>query len=240
MDLKRKILIVEDEEPIRKLIKINLEREKFIVTEAETGEKALEIAQTGDIDVVILDIMLPGIDGFEVCKKLRNKFSTIGIIMLTAKSQDVDKIMGLEYGTDDYMVKPFNPMELILRIKSLLRRMDSAKEDNKDVIVDDPFKIDKYSRKFYKNNKHIELTPTEYSIMKLFIENPGKAFSRDEILNLIWGYDFIGDTKIVDVNIRRLRSKIETDSKNPYYIETVWGVGYRWRSEKEHAGEHNE
>ncbi|WP_411741953.1 response regulator transcription factor [Schnuerera sp. xch1] len=240
VDLKRKILIVEDEEPIRKLIKINLEREKFIVTEAETGEKALEIAQTGDIDVVILDIMLPGIDGFEVCKKLRNKFSTIGIIMLTAKSQDVDKIMGLEYGTDDYMVKPFNPMELILRIKSLLRRMDSAKEDNKDVIVDDPFKIDKYSRKFYKNNKHIELTPTEYSIMKLFIENPGKAFSRDEILNLIWGYDFIGDTKIVDVNIRRLRSKIETDSKNPYYIETVWGVGYRWRSEKEHAGEHNE
>lgn len=238
MESRKKILIVEDEESIRKFIKINLEREGFIAIEAESGEKGLEIANYEDIDIVVLDIMLPGIDGYEVCKALRKKFDKIGIIMLTAKSQDIDKIMGLEYGTDDYMVKPFNPLELILRIKSLLRRIDT--DDNEDIILDGPFKIDKYSRKFYKEDEFIDLTPTEYSIMKLFIENPGKAFSRDEILNLIWGYDFVGDTKIVDVNIRRLRSKIEDNSKKPYYIETVWGVGYRWRSHKERAGGDNE
>jgi two-component system alkaline phosphatase synthesis response regulator PhoP len=236
MDTKRKILIVEDEEPIRKFIKINLEREGFIAIEAETGEKALEIAESEDIDIVVLDIMLPGIDGFQVCKELRNKHDTIGIIMLTAKSQDVDKIMGLEYGTDDYMVKPFNPIELVLRIKSLLRRIDANIPKNEEIITYGPFKIDKYSRQFFKGDRYIELTPTEYSIIKLFIENPGKAFTRDEILNIIWGYDFIGDTKIVDVNIRRLRSKIEDDSKNPYYIETVWGVGYRWRRTEELSG----
>ncbi|NLY67409.1 MAG: response regulator transcription factor [Tissierellia bacterium] len=232
----KKILVVEDEESIRKFIRINLEREGFIVIEAETGEKALEIAKSEDIDVVVLDIMLPGIDGYQVCKELRNKYSTIGIIMLTAKSQDVDKIMGLEYGTDDYMVKPFNPLELVLRIKSLIRRIDANKPENHEIVTFGPFKIDKYSRQFFKNEKHIELTPTEYSIIKLFIENPGRAFTRDEILNLVWGYDFIGDTKIVDVNIRRLRTKIEDDSKNPHYIETVWGVGYRWRRDGNLSG----
>ena len=232
----KKILIVEDEESIRKFVRINLEREGFTVIEAETGEKALEIAQSQDIDIVVLDIMLPGIDGYQVCKELRSRYSTIGIIMLTAKSQDVDKIMGLEYGTDDYMVKPFNPIELVLRIKSLIRRIDANKPKNQEAITYGPFKIDKYSRQFFKNGKHIELTPTEYSIIKLFIENPGKAFTRDEILNLVWGYDFVGDTKIVDVNIRRLRSKIEDDSKNPYYIETIWGVGYRWRRDEDISG----
>lgn len=236
MDTMKKILIVEDEESIRKFVRINLEREGFIAIEAETGEKALEIAESEDIDIVVLDIMLPGIDGFQVCKELRNRFDTIGIIMLTAKSQDVDKIMGLEYGTDDYMVKPFNPIELVLRIKSLLRRIDANIPKNEEIITYGPFKIDKYSRQFFKGDRYIELTPTEYSIIKLFIENPGKAFTRDEILNIIWGYDFIGDTKIVDVNIRRLRSKIEDDSKNPYYIETVWGVGYRWRRTEELSG----
>ncbi len=238
MEVKNKILIVEDESSIRKFIKINLEREGFIVLEAETGEQALEIARKENIDVVVLDIMLPGIDGFEVCRILREEYDEIGIIMLTAKSQDVDKIIGLQSGTDDYMVKPFNPLELVLRIKSLLRRMDANNKD-KDIIIDGPFKIDKYSRKFYKEDKEIDLTPTEYAIIKLFIENPGKAFDRNEILNLVWGYDFIGDTKIVDVNIRRLRSKIEDDSKKPYYIETVWGVGYRWRN-REPAGGNNE
>lgn len=229
MKLENKILVVEDEEHIRKFIKINLEREGFIVEEAGTGEEGLSIVKTEDIDVVVLDIMLPGIDGFEVCKLLRQEFPTIGIIMLTAKSQDIDKIMGLEFGTDDYMVKPFNPIELVLRVKSLLRRMDSSKEENQHIIMDIPFKIDKYSRKFYKEDGEIELTPTEYSIIKLFIENPGKAFTRDEILNIVWGYDFVGDSKIVDVNVRRLRSKIEDNPSNPHHIETVWGVGYRWR-----------
>ncbi|NMB27425.1 MAG: response regulator transcription factor [Tissierellia bacterium] len=230
MLLNNKVLIVEDEEHIRKFIKVNLEKSGFIAIEADTGEKGLEIVKDESIDIVILDIMLPGIDGFQVCKRLREQFSTIGIIMLTAKSQDIDKIMGLEYGTDDYMVKPFNPKELVLRVKSLLRRMETTKEDDLNIIVDGLFKVDKYSRKFYKGNEEIELTPTEYSIMKLFIENPGKAFNRDEILNAVWGYDFVGDSKIVDVNIRRLRSKIENDPSEPYYIETVWGIGYRWRS----------
>ncbi len=228
--MNRTILIVEDESSIRKFIRINLEREGFNVLEAGSGEEGIEIAKKEKIDMVVLDLMLPGMDGFEVCKILREGFPNLGIIMLTAKSQDVDKIMGLEYGTDDYMTKPFNPTELILRVKSLARRIETSDDIKKTTIIkSDPFKIDTYSRKFYKENSEIELTPTEYSIAKLFIENPGKAFKRDEILNLVWGYDFVGDSKIVDVNIRRLRSKIENDSSNPDFIETVWGVGYRWK-----------
>ena len=227
-----KILIVEDEESIRKFIKINLERNSLAVLEASSGEEGLEIARSEDVDVVVLDIMLPWIDGFEVCKILRKEYPELGIIMLTAKSQDIDKITGLECGTDDYMIKPFNPMELVLRVKSLLRRMDAmtdkTEDTDKDMIVDEPFKIDTYSRKVYKDDEEIELTPTEYSIVKIFVENPGKAFRRDEILNLVWGYDFFGDSKIVDVNIRRLRAKIEDDPGRPSFIETVWGVGYRW------------
>lgn len=227
------ILLVEDEESIRKFVKINLERNGFNVFEAGTGEDGIDIARKKKIDIVVLDLMLPGIDGFEVCEILRKEMPSVGIIMLSAKSQDVDKIMGLEYGTDDYMTKPFNPIELVLRIKSLSRRMEGSAEEEKDeMIIFHPFKIDSYARKFYKENDEIELTPTEYSIARLFIENPGKAFKRDEILNLVWGYDFMGDSKIVDVNIRRLRAKIEEDSSEPYYIETVWGVGYRWRDKE--------
>lgn len=226
------ILVVEDEEPIRKFTKINLERSGYKVLEAATGEECLEKASMEEIDVVVLDIMLPGLDGYEVCKILRKKYPKIGIIMLTAKGQDIDKILGLEYGTDDYMVKPFNPLELVLRVRSLVRRMGINKSDNKgnkNIIINEPFKVDLYSRKFYKNNKEVDLTPIEYSIIKLFMENPGKAFSRDELLNIVWGYDFMGDTKIVDVNIRRIRTKIEENSSKPKFIETVWGIGYRWR-----------
>ena len=228
--MKNSILIIEDEDHIRKFVKINLERNNFEVREAANGEDGIEIVRKESVDIVVLDIMLPGIDGFQVCKILREEFPTLGIIMLTAKSQDIDKIMGLEYGTDDYMIKPFNPMELVLRVKSLIRRMEVNKEEFvNEMLLDGPFRIDIYSRKFYKNDKEIELTPTEYSIAKLFLENPGKAFKRDEILNLVWGFEFVGDSKIVDVNIRRLRAKIENDPSNPYYIETVWGIGYRWR-----------
>lgn len=223
------ILIIEDEDSIRKFVKINLDRAGFDVKEAASGEEGIDIAKKEHFDIVVLDIMLPGMDGFEVCKVLRNEYPHLGIIMLTAKSQDIDKIMGLEYGTDDYMTKPFNPMELVLRVKSLARRMDKSESDDQPLIVYDKFKIDVYSRKFYKDDEELDLTPTEFSIAKLFMESPGKAFKRDEILNLVWGYDFVGDSKIVDVNIRRLRSKIEKDSSKPYYIETVWGVGYRWR-----------
>lgn len=222
------VLVVEDEDSIRKFVKINLEREGFEVLEAGSGEEGLEIAFNNDIDIVILDLMLPGIDGYEVCKQLRDNSEELGIIMLTAKSQDLDKIMGLEFGTDDYMTKPFNPMELVLRVKSLAKRIGNEDEDE-SILVYKPFKIDVYSRKFYKNEKEIVLTPTEFQIAKLFLENPGKAFKRDEILNIVWGYDFMGDSKIVDVNIRRLRSKIEEDSSHPEFIETIWGIGYRWK-----------
>lgn len=224
-----KILLVEDEESIRKFVKINLEREGYTVLEAGTGEDGVEIARNKRPDIVVLDIMLPGIDGFEVCKTLRGEFPELGIIMLTAKAEDYDKIMGLEYGTDDYLTKPFNPTELTLRIKSLERRIENTEDDIDDkYIIHPPFKLDLYSRKFYKDDKELELTPTEYQIIKIFMENPNKAMNRDEILKIVWGEDFIGDSKIVDVNIRRLRAKIEENAAKPKYIETVWGLGYRW------------
>ena len=161
-------------------------------------------------DIVVLDIMLPGIDGFEVCTTLRTEFPDMGIIMLTARDLDMDRIMGLEHGADDYVVKPFNPLELVLRAEALLRRIgknDSQEDDRK--LYDWPFEIDTYSQKVYKNNMEVELTPKEYQLMKLFIENPGKLFSRNELIDTLWGSDFMGDLKIVDVNIRRLRKRIE-------------------------------
>lgn len=227
-----KILLVEDEESIRGFIKINLIRNGFEVIEAGSGEEGINKALNEKPDMAILDVMLPGIDGFQVCSVLRNEYPKIGIIMLTAKGQDMDKIMGLEYGADDYIVKPFNPLEVVLRVKAILRRIETKDEKiNKDEnkITSGPFIIDLYSQKLLKNGVEIDVTPKEYMLMKLFIENPNKAFTRDELLNLIWGYDFFGDSKIIDVNIRRLRAKIEDDSSSPKYIETVWGLGYRWK-----------
>ena len=171
--------------------------------------------------------MLPGISGLDVAKRIRELDNNVGIIMLTAKSQDVDKILGLESGADDYMTKPFNPTELILRIKSLARRVET--KDVPDTLEDDVFKLDQNTRQFFKNGVYVELTPTEFAIMDLFMRNPHKAFSRDELLDLIWGRDFVGDSKIIDVNIRRIRSKIEDDASEPEYINTVWGLGYRYR-----------
>lgn len=227
--MKTKVLLVEDEESIRKFVKINLEREGYIIFEAGSGEEGIDIARSEKPDIVVLDIMLPGIYGFEVCKALRGEFPSLGIIMLTAKAEDYDKIMGLQYGTDDYLTKPFNPTELTLRIKSIERRLEPEEEKEGNLIIDPPFKIDSYSRKFYKDNEELELTPTEYQIIKIFMTNPGKAMTRDEILKLVWGDEFLGDSKIVDVNIRRLRSKIEGNAAKPDYIETVWGTGYRWK-----------
>ena len=224
-----KILIVEDEESIRGFLKINLNRNGFEVLETDNGEEGLNILELQNPVLVILDVMLPGMNGFEVCKKIREKKDKIGIIMLTAKGQDMDKIMGLEYGADDYMVKPFNPMELLLRIKAILRRIGGNKENN--IIRNGIFTIDSYGKKVFKGGKEIDLTPKEYSLIKLFIENPNKAFSRDELLDLVWGKDYFADSKIIDVNIRRLRSKIEDSSSKEGYIETIWGLGYRWRGE---------
>ena len=225
----KKILIIEDEESIRGFLKINLKRNGYEVIEADNGELGVKLALKEKPAIIILDVMLPGIDGFKVCKIIRNEDEKVGIIMLTAKSQDLDKIMGLELGADDYIIKPFNPMELLLRIKALLRRISDYEE--KKGIIQGKFKLDIYAKRIFKNNKEIDLTPKEYSIIKLFIENPNKAFSRDELMDLVWGEDYIGDPKIVDVNIRRLRSKIECSSLNEKFIETIWGFGYRWRDD---------
>jgi len=228
-----KILICEDEGSIRAFLKINFERNGFSVVEAESGEEALRLTELEKPHVVVLDIMLPGIDGYEVCRRLRESHPNIGIIMLTAKGQDTDKIVGLERGADDYVVKPFNPTEFILRTKALIRRLEEAKgiKDESQLLESKGFIMDKYSQTLKKGQVFIELTPKEFAIMKIFLENEGKAFSRDELLNLVWGYDFIGDPKIVDVNMRRLRAKIEDSPSEPQFIETVWGTGYRWGKE---------
>lgn len=225
-----KILLVEDEESIRGFLRINFQRENFEVIECSTGEDGIRKALIEKPNVAILDVMLPGINGFEVCQKLREYFPKIGIIMLTAKGEDMDKIMGLQYGADDYVLKPFNPVEITLRVKALIRRLTGEKiEESKDVIVADNFNLDLYSQSLYKESKEIDVTPKEFLLMKIFMQNPGKAFTRDELLNLVWGVDFFGDPKIVDVNIRRLRAKIEDNASQPKYIETIWGTGYRWK-----------
>lgn len=228
-----KILICEDESSIRAFLKINFERNGFSVIEAGSGEEALRLTELEKPHVAVLDVMLPGMDGFEVCRRIRETHPNIGIIMLTAKGQDLDKISGLEHGADDYVVKPFNPTEFILRTKALIRRLEDAKgiEEEGKLLVSRVFTMDKYSQTLKKGEEYIELTPKEFAIMKIFLENEGKAFSRDELLNLVWGFDFIGDPKIVDVNMRRLRSKIEDNPSEPQYIETVWGTGYRWGKE---------
>lgn len=227
-----KVLIIEDEESIRGFLKINFRKHDFIVIEAGSGEEGINKARFEKPDVVLLDVMLPGIDGFQVCEILRKEFTDIGIIMLTAKGQDIDKIKGLENGADDYVLKPFNTKELILRTNSLLRRIGSkSKITNTNELISGAFRLDNYSQRVYKDGKEIMLTPKEYLLLKLFLENQNKAFTRDELLDKIWGYDFLGDTKTVDVNIRRLRSKIEDKESPAMFIETVWGVGYRWRKE---------
>ena len=227
-----KILVLEDESSIRAFVKINLARSGFEVIEAGTGEEALELYKRHkDIDIAILDVMLPGIDGLEVCKELRNSNENMGIIMLTARSQELDKVMALDLGADDYLTKPFSPMELVARVNALLRRVEKKNEDG-DKLISGVFEIDLNARKFYKSRYEIELTPTEFSLMKMFIKNPDRALSRDELLDEVWGENYIGEVKIVDVNIRRLRKKVEEDSSNPKYIETIWGSGYRWRKEE--------
>ena len=230
MTHKLSILLVEDEESIRGFLRINFQRENFQVIECESGEEGVRKALIEKPDIAILDVMLPGMNGFEVCQKLRESFPRMGIIMLTAKGEDMDKIMGLQFGADDYVLKPFNPLEITLRVKALIRRLEGINEENNsDCIEVDNFKLDLYSQSLYKENVEIDVTPKEFLLMKIFMQNPGKAFTRDELLNLVWGIDFFGDPKIVDVNIRRLRSKIEENSSKPKYIETVWGTGYRWK-----------
>jgi DNA-binding response OmpR family regulator len=261
--MQGKVLLLEDDESIRSMLSLNLKRSGFQAYEAATGEQAISIAVLHpDIDLAVLDIMLPGINGIEVCKILREKYPFMGIIMLTARTREQDKITALESGADDYVTKPFSVAELMARVNSLLRRVrintgdytgdykgdntgdnagdisenntwnnagNSAKNYKPGSIKHGRFEIDFLSRALYKDGSEIALTPTEFTIIKLFMANPGRAFDRDEILTQVWGDYYFGEMKIVDVNIRRLRKKIEDDPSNPEFIETVWGVGYRWK-----------
>lgn len=227
-EAKTKVLVVEDEASIRKFIAINLQRSGFAVLEAETGEKALEMAMACKPEVMVLDVMLPGIDGFEVCAKLRDQMPELIIIMLTARGQDIDKITGLEIGADDYMVKPFNPRELTARINTVLRRIESSKMPDDEPLVFKNLVMDLKSQKFFKDNVEIELTPTEFAVLKMFMSNIGRALSRNELFNSVWGKNYFGDLKTLDVYIRRIREKVEDNPSKPKYIETVWGYGYRW------------
>lgn len=228
-----KVLVVEDEASIRKFININLAKNGFTVFEAESGETALEMIKISEPDIIVLDIMLPGMDGFEVCRRMRQDMRDMIIIMLTARGQDMDKITGLELGADDYMVKPFNPLELVARIKTILRRVDGSGKSKVDIISFKNLLLDLKSQKFFKNNVEIELTPTELSILKIFMKNRGRAMSRDDLINSVWGRNYFGDLKTLDVYIRRLREKIEDNPSDPKFIETVWGFGYRWAQEKQ-------
>lgn len=232
-DTSPKILIVEDEDSIRQFISLNLKRNHFNAYEASTGEEAIELLNSICPDIVILDLMLPGINGFDVCTKVRAIYPETFIIMLTAKNQDMDKIRGLEIGADDYIVKPFNLLELLARIRALLRRSRSKEEGtNNSIIHSGGITIDLTAQKLYINGKEIDATPREFLLLKVLVENSNKALTRDDILNLAWGKDFMGDYKTVDVHIRKLREKIEDDSANPKLIQTVWGYGYRYEEVK--------
>ena len=219
----KKVLVLEDEANIRGFIVINLRRAGYEVVEAESGEEALEkLKAQRDIRVALLDVMLPGIYGFEVCRRLRANDANIGIIMLTARSQEMDKVTGLMTGADDYVTKPFSPAELTARVDALMRRSGGAEPEEKaGELVSPPFTLNLRNRTLEKNGERVKLTQVEYSLMKLFMKNPGKALSREEILDTVWGHDYFGELKIVDVNIRRLRLKIEDDTANPTYITTV-------------------
>ena len=224
----KKILVLEDEANIRSFVVINLNRAGYETIEAGTGEEALEqLRLNPDVRVALLDIMLPDMDGFEVCRRIRAGNSKIGIIMLTARTQEMDKVTGFMTGADDYVTKPFSPAELTARIDALYRRIGGDMMDDGE-IQQPPFVLNTRKRTLEKNGQRVKLTQVEYAIMKMFMENPGKALSREEILKFVWGENYMGELKIVDVNIRRLRVKIEDEPTSPTFITTIWGYGYKW------------
>ncbi|MDR0975113.1 MAG: response regulator transcription factor [Ruminococcus sp.] len=229
----KKILVCEDEDVIRDFVVLNLKRSGYDVSDAKCGEDAIKLFEEahGDFQIAILDIMMPGMDGFEVCKYLRSKSTTIGIMMLSAKSQEMDKVNGLMQGADDYMTKPFSPSELTARVDALYRRVnisvDKSEEEVK-CIYSGVFELNPKSRTIKKNGESIDLTQVEYQIMEYFLNNQETALDRASILKHIWGENYYGDDKIVDVNIRRIRMKIEDEPSNPKFITTIWGFGYKW------------
>ena len=225
----KKVLILEDEVNIRSFVVINLKRAGYEAIEAATGQEALDkLRDNPDIGVAILDVMLPDIDGFEVCRRIRATSRQIGIIMLTARAQEMDKVTGLMTGADDYVTKPFSPAELTARIDALFRRIGGEGGMDMELLSQGPFVMNTRNHTLEKSGNRIRLTQVEYSILKLFMQNPGRALSREDILSAVWGREYEGELKIVDVNIRRLRIKIEDDTANPTYITTVWGFGYKW------------
>jgi two-component system response regulator VicR len=225
--MAKKVLVVDDEKLIVKGIRFSLEQDGMEVDCAYDGEEALEAAKNKEYDVVLLDIMLPKLSGFEVCQQIR-EFSSMPIIMLTAKGDDMDKILGLEYGADDYITKPFNILEVKARIKAIMRRSNKGigSTDESKMVTFNDMKIDCENRRVYISDKEVNLTVKEFDLLELMVFNPNKVYSRENLLNIVWGYDYPGDVRTVDVHIRRLREKIESNPSEPKYIHTKWGVGY--------------
>ena len=225
--MAKKVLVVDDEKLIVKGIRFSLEQDGMEVTCAYDGEEALHLAQEHKFDMILLDIMLPKMDGFEVCQAIR-EFSNMPIVMLTAKGDDMDKILGLEYGADDYITKPFNILEVKARIKAIMRRTAASepKEENSKVIESGDLKLDCESRRLFVQGREINLTAKEFDLLELLVMNPNKVYSRENLLNLVWGYEYPGDVRTVDVHVRRLREKIEPNPSEPKYVHTKWGVGY--------------
>ena len=227
--MDRKVLVVDDEKLIVKGLKFTLEQDNMEVDVAYDGKEALEKARDNQYDIILLDVMLPELNGFEVCQQIRD-FSDVPIIMITAKGDDMDKILGLEYGADDYITKPFNFLEVKARIKAIMRRVNNKRhkveEAASNVIVSGDMRIDLDSRRVFIENKEVNLTAKEFDLLELLITNPNKVYNREKLLNLVWGYDYPGDVRTVDVHVRRLREKIEKNPSEPKYIHTKWGVGY--------------
>ena len=224
-----KVLVVDDEKLIVKGIKFSLEQDGYNVSCAYDGEEALKSIEDNDYDIVLLDVMLPKMDGFEVCKTVR-EFSNVPIIMLTAKDGDMDKILGLEYGADDYITKPFNILEVKARIKAMLRRNRKNTEEPTGVIVKGDLKLDVDARRVFIKDMEVNLTAKEFDLLELLVNNPNKVYSREQLLSVVWGYEYPGDVRTVDVHVRRLREKIEENPKEPRFVNTKWGVGYYFKA----------
>ena len=232
----KRVLVVEDEASIREMVALNLKMAGWEVVEAPSAESALELMHHGEeCDAALLDIMLPGMDGLSLCETIRRENNEIGIIIVSAKGQESDKIRGLSIGADDYITKPFSVSELVARLEALTRRIKrggvpAKPAEEQEQLISGPFVLDEKSRMLYKNGTAIDLTQVEFQIMELFFRNPGTALVREKILEGVWGKNYFGDVKIVDVNIRRLRMKIEDEPSSPQHILTVWGYGYRWNA----------
>ena len=226
----KKILVVDDEKLIVKGLRFSLLQDGYEVDCAYDGEEALSFARNGEYDLILLDVMLPKFDGFEVCQQVR-EFSDVPIIMLTAKGDDMDKILGLEYGADDYITKPFNVLEVKARVKAIMRRTGKKEEkvEESNILIKQDMKIDRESRRVFIEDEEISLTAKEFDLLELLALNPDKVYSREQLLNMIWKYEYSGDARTVDVHIRRLREKIEKNPSNPKYVFTKWGVGYYFK-----------